>query len=146
MKSIESTNSEFKIEFIKPIEPNNGRMLWKVNLFRNDLNVNSQIFKNDWNCLNYSLSLWEFESSDWYYIPIEGESILISKDTFQISKLKYQNVSTARFKGNTIHKDKLIEVFTDSISITNTRTKKNIEMKRKLRLLRKLLRVSSTEI
>ena len=147
MKSVESTNSEFKIEFIEAIEPNNGRMLWKVNLFRNDINVNSQVFKNDWNCLNYSLKLWEFENSEWYYLPIEGESVLINKDTFQISELKYQNVSTARFKGNKIDKDKLIEVFTDSISITNTKTKKNIEIDWKLKgILKSIKLINDNEI
>ena len=45
MKTVESTNSEFKIEFIEPIEPNNGRMLGKVNLWRNDININNQVFK-----------------------------------------------------------------------------------------------------
>jgi hypothetical protein len=147
MKTVESTNSELKIEFIEPIEPNNGRMLWRVNLFRNNINVNSKVFKNDWNCLNYSLKLWEFESSDWYYIPIEGESVLINKNTFQISELKYQNVSTARFKGNKIDKNKLIEIFTDSILITNAITKESIEIDWKLKgILKSIKLINDNEL
>jgi hypothetical protein len=147
MKSVESTNSEFKIEFIEPIEPNNGRMLWKVNLWKNEININNQVFKNEWNNLNYNLKLWEFEGSDWYYIPIEGESAIIHKNTFQIFYLKYQNVSTARFKGNKIEKDKIIEVYTNSISITNMTTRENIEVDWELKgVLKSINLINDNEI
>ncbi len=142
-KTVISSNGEFKIDFIEPIEPNNGRMLWKVNLLRNEINVNSQIFKNEWNYLNYSLKLWEFESSNWYYLPIEGESVLVDKETFKTEKLKYQNVSTARFKGNKFHSNKLIEIFTDSILVTNTRTKQNIQIDWKLKGILKAIKLAN---
>jgi hypothetical protein len=61
--------------------------------------------------------------------------------------LKYQNVSTARFKGNKIEKDKIIEVYTNSISITNMTTRENIEVDWELKgVLKSINLINDNEI
>ena len=120
-----SSNGELEIQFVTSKEPNNGRMLWVVDVILNKININDKIFGNKWNCLNYDLTLWELENSNYYYLPRESKAIILKKDSVETIELKYQNVSTIRFEGNIFHKHWLIEIFKDSIELTNLLTLRN---------------------
>jgi len=140
-----SSNRELEIQFLTYKEPNNGRMLWVVDAFLNETKINDDIFKDNWNCLNFKLELWQIENDEFYYIPIEGESILINKTTNEISELKFQGVSTIRFEGNLFHKDSILELYNEGIEITNLRTLKSRTVKWISKGIIKSIGISETE-
>lgn len=117
-----SADNKLKIEFIGWDEPNNGRMLWVVNVLYTDRYINEVIFHNSgWNKINYQTDKWTIndEEDKFYYIPVEGISKLIVKQDFRIVDLPNQSLSTVRFIGNTFIGKNLIEVFRDQIVITD---------------------------
>jgi len=116
-----SSDKNLIVDFIDCIEPNNGRMLWQVNVNYKSQIINSKLFQNNWNCFNFEIKNWKMNDSSnkFYFLPIEGNSKLIIQDSFKIIKLPYQSVSTVRFLGNKFVGTNLIEVYDDQLVITD---------------------------
>lgn len=108
-------------------EPNNGRMLWEVNVSYIGGNINLKLFPNNWNYLNFKIKHWEINDrlNQFYFLPIEGNSQLIIQENFKIISLPYQPVSTVRFLGNKFVGTNLIEIYEDQLVITDLMTFKS---------------------
>ena len=119
-----SADEKLEVKFLGTIEPNNGRMLWKVEVFFQNKNINNLIFGENWNVFNFELDKWviEDEKNRFYYLPIEGISILIDTKTLKIHYLPNQPLSTIYFKGNIFEDDFLIEKYDDIIVKTDLQT------------------------
>ncbi|MDH5381215.1 MAG: hypothetical protein OEW75_10200 [Cyclobacteriaceae bacterium] len=120
-KEIVSKDGHLRIEIDGQFEPNNGRTLWSVKVLLDNNDINSQLFDNNWNYINFETNYLKLsdDASNFYYIPAEGQSKLIRKSDAKIIELKYQRASTSRFIGNRFSEKYLIEIFKDEISITN---------------------------
>lgn len=125
IKYLSSKDGKFIIQIIDEVEPNYGRMLWKVNVFLNGSNINSKLFSENWNHINYGISNLEIENNEFYYVPIEGSAVLIRKNNAEIIKLKSLEISTINFKGNMFLDKFIIELLYNGISITNLQTFEN---------------------
>ncbi len=110
-----SADKKLKIQFLDCEEINNGRMLWKVSIFYENVNLDKIIFPQGWNYLNFELDKWTLEDKEsrFYYIPIESKSILIDAKTLKIHYLSNQSLSTIYFKGNYFVEHFLIEEYGD---------------------------------
>ncbi|WP_338792798.1 hypothetical protein [Bernardetia sp. MNP-M8] len=110
-----SADKKLKIHFLDCEEINNGRMLWKVSIFYENINLDKIIFPQGWNYLNFELDKWTLEDKEsrFYYIPIESKSILIEAKTLKIHYLSNQSLSTIYFKGNYFYEHFLIEEYGD---------------------------------
>ncbi|WP_338812341.1 hypothetical protein V9L05_13130 [Bernardetia sp. Wsw4-3y2] len=110
-----SADKKLKIQFLDCEEINNGRMLWKVSIFYENVNLDKIIFPQGWNYLNFELDKWTLEDKEsrFYYIPIESKSILIEAKTLKIHYLSNQSLSTIYFKGNYFVEHFLIEEYGD---------------------------------
>lgn len=119
-----SLDKKLKIEFLGLDEINNGRMLWKVSVFYETTNIDELIFIKGWNYLNFELENWilQDKENEFFYIPIESQSILLNAKTLKIHRLSYQALSTLRFKGNYFEKKFLIEKYDNSVVKTNLET------------------------
>ncbi len=124
MDSKFSIDKKLEIQFLEVEEPNSGRMLWKVSIIYEGVNLNEFVFLNDWNYLNFELDNWVLEgyATDYYYIPTETQSILIHQNTLKIEYLPAQPISTVRFEGNYFKGDFLIEKYADKFVKTNLKT------------------------
>lgn len=127
-KSKQSTNEKLNIDFIGYSEPNNGRELWKVDVFINNHNINEKLFSNGWNYINFRLEKWQLENLGFAYIPVEGTAKLLNIDTLEVHNLPYKGVSTVSFIGNVFGFGKLMEIYLDLIQITDLSTFKTISI------------------
>lgn len=124
-----SSKGLLKIQFLSWEEPNNGRMLWKVDVFFDNRNINNQIFENNWNYLNQKIDQLSIndENEQYYFLPTESKGTLlkISKKKFfkgyKLHKiiLPYTKVSTWSFIGNQFGFNKLLTIFKDQINVTD---------------------------
>lgn len=124
-----SSKGLLRIQFLNWVEPNNGRVLWKVDVLFENRNINKQIFENNWNYLNQKIDQLSIndENEQYYFLPTESKGTLfkISKKKFfggyNLIKidLPYKNVSTLSFIGNQFGFNKLLTIFTDQINITD---------------------------
>jgi hypothetical protein len=119
-----SADKKLEIKFLGVEEPNNGRMLWKVEVFYQNESINDLIFDKNWNVFNFELDNWIIQDSKnrYYYLPIETNSVLIDTKTFKIHRLPYEGLSTIRFKGNEFEEDCLIESYDDRVVKTDLET------------------------
>jgi hypothetical protein len=107
-----------KLKGIDIIEPNNGRMLYKIDLFLNDKKVTEEYFGN-WNYINFYLTQYSPSNNDWIYIPKEGEHFLIKISTLEKVELPYIPLSAATFIKNIFVNDYLIILFSDKVILKN---------------------------
>lgn len=115
-----SSNGRMQIEFKGWAEPNNGRMLWKVDVFFDNQLINDKVFKNGWNYLNEKINQLDLEddSNLHYFIPSEGNSRLIVSNTMKVIDLHYKGVSTSKFIGNQFTFNRLLVIYSDQLIIT----------------------------
>ncbi|MGK0388150.1 MAG: hypothetical protein ACI94Y_000878 [Maribacter sp.] len=124
-----SSDERLLITFLSYKEPNPGRMLWEVEVRLDDEIINEVLFGERWNVINFETKDLEISNNQsFYYIPIESSAKLIDSNK-ELIKLKYQNISTARFKGNKFSEDYLMEIFNDEISLTHLSTFQNSTFK-----------------
>ncbi|GAA4151057.1 hypothetical protein GCM10022217_04580 [Chryseobacterium ginsenosidimutans] len=110
--------SILKLKCIDIVEPNNGRMLYKVDLFLNNKNVTEEYF-GKWNYINFYLTQYSPNNNDWIYIPKEGEHFLIKISTLEKVELPYIPLSAATFIKNIFVHDYLIILCSDQIIFKN---------------------------
>jgi len=115
-----SSDGAFKIQFVSWAEPNNGRMLWQINIFLNDILINKKVFENEWNYINFEINKLQINdvNDTFYYLPAEGKSKLIEKETHRIIDLPSYGASTVRFYGNKFQFNKLLQIYSDTIVVT----------------------------
>ncbi len=82
-------------------EPNNGRMLYVVQLLLDEADVTRQFF-DGWNHINTNLHKYVPVSGNkqWIYIPKEGDHFLINTATLEKTGLPDLEVSATTFIGN----------------------------------------------
>lgn len=126
-----SKDGKLQVQALGLVEPNNGRMLWEVEVFYEEVNLNEFIFPKGWSYLNFNLTGWvlEDEKSHFFYIPVETQSILINAKTLAIYKLSVQSLSTAGFEGNYFKDGFLVEIYEDVKIMTNLKTLVSEEIK-----------------
>ncbi|WP_375562581.1 hypothetical protein ACE193_08555 [Bernardetia sp. OM2101] len=126
-----SLDKKLEIKLLGIEEPNNGRMLWRVEVFYQNKNTNDWIFNKNWNVFNFELDNWVLQDpkNRYYYLPIETNSVLIDIKTLNIHRLPYQGLSTIRFEGNRFEENFLIEKYNDLVVKTNLETLISIESK-----------------
>lgn len=109
-----------KLICLDGIEPNNGRMLYKISLLINEVDVTSHYFENI-NNINFYLRDYVAVSPDenWVYIPKEGDHFLIDTHTLQKVSLPYLAFSAATFKKNFFYQHFLIIVSSEEVIIKN---------------------------
>lgn len=120
---MESNDGRLKIEFINWAEPNNGRMLWQVNVLLDNISINDKLFPNGWNYINYEINRLQLNdlNNDFFYLPVEGKSKLINSKTNHVIDLPFYTASTVRFYGNKFQFNNLIEIYNDTIILTSTK-------------------------
>ncbi|MBV7441315.1 hypothetical protein KRX57_07770 [Weeksellaceae bacterium TAE3-ERU29] len=121
-KSKTTTDKKLTVDFVGYSEPNNGRELWKVDVLYNSSNINSKLFPNGWNYINFRVEKWQLESFGFAYIPVEGTAKLLKLNTSEIHNLPYKGTSTVSFIGNVFGFGKLMEIYVDLIQITDLST------------------------
>jgi hypothetical protein len=99
-------------------EPNNGRELWIADLQINNKSANN-LFRQEWNRLNFRLDQYQFASADeqFVFIPAESESFLIHAPTLEVYYLEPVPLSTLGFKGNYFYQHKLIIAYRDFFTV-----------------------------
>jgi hypothetical protein len=114
-----SSNGRMKIDFKGWDEPNNGRMLWKVDVFFDNLLINDIVFKNGWDYLNEKIDQLDIEDNlnVHYYVPSEGNGRLITNN-MEVIDLPYKRISTSKFIGNQFAFNCLLIIYSDQITIT----------------------------
>lgn len=126
-----SSDGLLQVDFISWAEPQNGRMLWQVDVRHQGENINQKIFGGDLNYINLKINKWELEDEQerFYFIPVEGISKLIVKANFEVISLLYKAGSTVRFRGNKFQFGHLIQIWSDEIVLTNLESFKSIKLK-----------------
>jgi len=120
-----------KLNLIEDVEPNNGRMLYKVSLFLDNKNVTTSYF-GDWDHINYYLDHYQLISADkrWIYIPKENNHFLIDSETLEKIDLLPVHLSAAVFIGNIFYEHSLFVVIHNEIISKNLQTGKSKRLKR----------------
>ncbi|MFN8115768.1 MAG: hypothetical protein U0W65_06610 [Bacteroidia bacterium] len=120
-----SSDNKLEFEVLNWEEPNNGRMLWKVNVLFKNKNINDKVFENNWNYINESFTKLDLVdiTRRYYYIPSEGHSTLYDSMVSSTHKINYKGTSTNNFKQNKFHEKLLIEIFSDTIQYLDIETK-----------------------
>lgn len=121
---MKSSDGRLKIKFITWVEPNNGRMLWQVDVLLDNVSFNDKAFPNGWNYINYKIKRLELNdlNNDFFYLPVEGKPKLIDSQTNHVIDLPSSSpASTFRFRGNKFQFDHLIEIYDDTIILTSTK-------------------------
>ena len=119
-----SADGALRVRFVSWAEPNNGRMLWKVDITFRGASINPQVFEGDWPYFNQAVDHWrlEDEAQRFFYLPVEGRSKLIRREDFKVIALPWQPASNMRFEGNRFEHGKLLEIFNDQLVLTDLRT------------------------
>ena len=112
----ETIQGKLSLICLDVVEPNNGRMLYKVKLTLNDIDITASYF-GTWNYINCHLRNYSSTSIDkkWFYIPKEGNHFLIHSETLQKEELPYLSVSAVTFKGNYFTENHLIVFSSEEI-------------------------------
>jgi hypothetical protein len=107
-----------KLKCTDIVEPNNGRMLYKVDLFLDDKNLTKEYF-DDWNYINFYLNQYSPTNNEWIYIPKESNHFLIKISTLEKIELPYLALSAVTFIKNIFINDYLIVLCSDQIIFKN---------------------------
>jgi hypothetical protein len=116
-----SSDHRLTVDFIHLDEPNNGRMLWKVEVKLDNKSIDHLLFSNNWHYINFEIDHWTLhdDACEFFYIPAEGTSKLLVKNSLLVISLPYQPISTITFWGNLFFEDKLIEIYQNLMVITD---------------------------
>ncbi len=109
----QSTDGLLAVHITGYDEPNNGRSLWQAELFYKGEAYTVQLTGAQHCWLNFHLEHWQLDAADspYYYLPTEGQAILIKKADLSVSLLAYRPLSTLYFKGNHFERGELVELF-----------------------------------
>lgn len=127
MVNMNSIKSKFhNIELIEygVIEPNNGRMLYEVDLKINDELVTDRFFDKNWCHINM-YSTYEPDSPDgrFFFVPKEsGGFLLDTLNNFSVIGLPNKALSAAKFIGNAYFNERLFLVYRDEVVVLNLLT------------------------
>jgi|GEM_PF-6050188 len=123
MKSIKSRFHNIELIQHHWDEPNNGRMLWVVDLRINDLLVTERYF-GSWNRTDVA-EKYEPDSPDgrYFFVPAEGGGfVLDTLHDFAAIYFRCKGLSAATFLGNVYSNDWLFLVHRHEIILFNLRT------------------------
>jgi hypothetical protein len=124
-----STKSAFhNIELIEygVVEPNNGRMLYEIDLKINDEVVTDRYFSRGWHHINI-YRIYEPDSPDgrFFYVPAEGGGFLLDvPNNFSVIGLSGKALSAAKYIGNLFFSGKMFLVYTDEVVVFDMLTLK----------------------
>ena len=127
-----SLSKKLKIDFLTWAEPNNGRMLWQVDILINVRNQNEKVFQEGWNYINFEISklMLEDEEGTYFYIPNEKKAVLIRVADMYVHELQQSISIPSCFVGNSFGYGNLLEVFSDGLILTSLQSFKSIVYKR----------------
>lgn len=122
--SFQTDKGILELVLIDVVEPNNGRMLYKVILNLKNEDITKNYFDN-WNFINFNLDRYSPLSIDkkWIYIPKEGDHFLIDTQNLEKKILPKLNFSAATFIGNYFLDNYLIILGSEEIIQKNLLTK-----------------------
>ncbi|MEM6321689.1 MAG: hypothetical protein AAF960_28780 [Bacteroidota bacterium] len=123
-KALISKSGDLRLKNLTYSEPNNGRMLWRMDVYHQDQNINSQLFSEGWNHLNFSIEqlMLEDEKKQYLYVPAEGDTFIIRKADNKLFRLPYVGTAGNSYVGNVFVGKKLVEVYSHQLKLTNLRT------------------------
>lgn len=137
------------LKCIDSVEPNNGRMLYKVNLFLDDKNITEEYF-DSWNYIAFYLNQYSPSNDEWIYIPKEGQHFLVKISSLEKISLPEVPLFAASFIKNIFVDHYLIVLCNNQIICKNlvNGTVINIEQDHKKVYFRnlKLLNLDKIEI
>lgn len=122
-----SADGRLRIDFVGYAEPNNGRELWRVNVFLDGLQIDDQIFhqsiQGQWNFVQSAVFKLMLASPDrrYYFVPTEGSGVIINgKDgsIFMIPSYRSKASDSYRrysFVGNLFYEEDLIMVYRNQL-------------------------------
>ena len=119
-----SEDQRLKIDFLTWEEPNNGRFIWKVDVYLDGKLLNEQVFPTGWNYINERFEKLDLESDDHkcYYVPSEKNGVLIQmKGCFQIP-YKRIGYGVGPYVGNQFAFGHVLEVNFRQMSLTSLET------------------------
>ena len=128
---MDSTKSKFHdIELIEygVVEPNNGRMLYEVDLKINGEVVTERYFSDHWHHIHL-YSKYEPDSPDgrFFFVPKEGGGFLLDTlNDFAAIGLPYKALSAASYIGNVYFNERLFLVYRDEVMVTHLTTQESI--------------------
>ncbi len=122
--SFQTDKGILELNLIDVVEPNNGRMLYKVLLHLDNEDITKKYFDN-WNFINFYLDKYAPLSVDkkWIYIPKEGDHFLIDTQNLEKKILPNLTLSAATFIGNYFLDNYLIILGSEEIVQKNLLTK-----------------------
>lgn len=108
------------LQCLDVVEPNNGRMLYKISLTLENEDVTNKYFGN-WHFINFFLENYTAISNDnkWIYILNEGSHFLINTNDLQKIHLPYIEVLAATFIENVFISKYLIILSMETVVIKN---------------------------
>ena len=119
MNSIKSKFHNIELIEYGVVEPNNGRMLYEVELKINDEVVTERYFDKSWPYINM-YSAYEPDSPDgrFFFVPKEsGGFVLDALHNFSVIGLPGKALSAAKYIGNTYFGNRLFLVYRDEIAV-----------------------------
>lgn len=134
MKEYSTKLGNIRLILIESEEPNFGRMLYKVKIEKNGVNVTKD-FEPNWNRIFYYLDKFEFASKDskFCFFPFESGEILFDIENNEQYKLRpYPELSKYqyyRFIGNMFSNSQFVLVQNYFIKMINLKTKSIREIK-----------------
>lgn len=122
--SFQTDKGILELSLIDVVEPNNGRMLYKVLLHLDNEDITKKYFDN-WNFINFYLDKYSPLSVDrnWIYIPKEGDHFLIDTQNLERKILPNLTLSAATFIGNYFLDNYLIILGREEVVRKNLLTK-----------------------
>ena len=107
----EITFRNYRIKFDGLDEPNNGRLVLRFNLFKNDIDITREIVSGSYYCRPILFPFSDL-NSNFIYIPTENKIVLIDTITGGIHKFNYPEPMGVKY--NFFHKNYLIITFRKS--------------------------------
>ncbi|RZK28125.1 MAG: hypothetical protein EOO63_11940 [Hymenobacter sp.] len=125
MHSVKSAFHDIELIHYGVVEPNNGRMLWEVDLKINGQLVTKEYF-GDWPYTTIG-NRYAAESPDgrFFFVSSEGGGfVLDAQRNFKVLGITYRGLSAATFQGNLYDGDWLIIVHRNEVIMFNLLTGK----------------------
>lgn len=126
MNSVKSKFHDIELIEYGVVEPNNGRMLYEVDLKINGEVVTDRYFDRNWRH-THLYNVYEPDSPDgrFFFVPKEGGGFLLDTlNNFAVIGLPYKALSAAKFIGNAYFNERLFLVYRDEIVVFELLTKK----------------------